>query len=214
MAISLDTSTGARSGTTTTVNIAAAESNEIAWIAVWPGTGTITSVKVGGIDATLAATITATGGNLIRVYYFLNPPTSSTAYTCVASATVEIQVALYKGASQTGVPDSSNTSEDLIANPFTISTTVVLPNSWLFSAARDYISGALTPGTGTTQRGSPVGLYVGDSNGTVGTGSQSMGWVPNSAGEATFGAIVSFAPAGGAAATTRVRPNLLLLNVG
>jgi len=199
MALSFDTSGAARVntvGATSTVNLTAAEANEIAIIFTWLGT-TVPTVTVDGNAATQIGTgITfASGAQTIRAWYYINPPTSSTAYSGVSAGDkTEIHVLLYKGAKQTGIPDSSATLDDTNPNPFTISTTVVAANSWIVSMARDYISGAHTAGTGTTLRQAGIGASTGDSNGTVGTGSQSMGWVPNSAGEDTAGFIVSIDP--------------------
>lgn len=213
MAIAFDTSGAARVntvGATSTVSLTAAEANELAIIFIWSGSTTAPTVTVGGSAATLIGSITFATVNVLKAYYFLNPPTTATDYSGTTSdAKTEIHALLYKGASQSGVPDSFATLDVADPNPFTISTTVIA-TSWLVSAARDYAEGTTTAGVGTTLRNAGIGLQSGDSNALVGTGSQSMGWVPNTANNDTVGFIVSFAPAGGGA-TTR---NLLLTGVG
>lgn len=200
MAIAFDTSGAARVntiGATSTVNLTAAETAELAIIFTWNGATGTPTLTVGGNAATQIGTgITFSGTQVIRAWYYVNPPTSSTAYSgTLAGDKTEIHALLYKGASQTGIPDSYATLDTPSSNPFTISTTVVLTNSWLVSMARDYTSGAQTAGTGTTLRQAGIGASSGDSNGTVGTGSRSMGWTPASAGEGVAGFIVSIAPA-------------------
>jgi hypothetical protein len=99
----------------------------------------------------------------------------------------------YSGAKQTGVPDSHN-KLGVTAATITVSTTVVLPNSWLVMATSDN-TGTITGGTGTTVRAedSSRGGGIVDSNGSVGSGSQSL--IVNSSGaSAMTGVIASFAP--------------------
>lgn len=192
MSIAFDTAGYSRTGTTSTVTLAAAEANEIALIYLWPGLGTVSSAPtVNGVSATLIASKTG-GSNNMYLYAFLNPPTSSVTYSGTGSATVEIHVLLYKGVNQSLTLDSFATPNGV--SPFTLSTTVVGANAWLVSAVRNYDTGVGTPGTGTTSRNAGVGLQSGDSNGTVSTGSQSMQWLGNSPGDNMMGIIVSLIP--------------------
>lgn len=212
MALSFDTSDAARTALTATFNLTAAEANEIALLFIWDSVGP-SAVTVGGVAATLIGDITFSGGTQrITAYYFLDPPTSSTAYTATSAGVPELHVLLYKGARQTSQPDSFNSLDDTNPNPFTISTTVVTADSWLVSMARDYVAGAVTAGVGTTLREAGVGASSGDSGGPVGAGSQSMGWVPNSAGNDTAGFIVSIAPAAVAAVSSLTDDFMLLRN--
>lgn len=197
MALAFDTSDAGRTGgvgATHSFDLAAAEANEIAIIFVWSN-AVPSAVTVEGAAATAIGSINfAAGAQYIHAYYFLNPPTSATTTYSATSTNPELHALLYKGAKQSGQPDSSASSDQANPNPFTISTTVVASDCWLVSMARDYVSGAQSAGTGTTLREAGVGASSGDSNGVVGTGSQSMGWVPNSANEDTAGFIVSISP--------------------
>jgi hypothetical protein len=119
--------------------------------------------------------------NNCRVYlrYLVNPSSGSNTLSCTYtnSATNGVMLAvLYTGCKQTGQPDSFNSGAGG-ASSLTASTTVVATGCWL-SLAMASMAGAdsVVAGTGTTERGStgsPDGFF-GDSNGTVGTGSQSM----------------------------------------
>lgn len=107
--------------------------------------------------------------------------------------------ASYSGVSQTDVPDSKIDKQQAATN-FTQTATVVASNCWLW-AGESNDSGTPTAGAGLTLRsnGGAVDAQIeeGDSNATVGTGSQSMTF--NSTGSWTFGGtIISMAPSGGA----------------
>ena len=215
MSISFDTSDAIRQagvGATATFDLAAAEANEIAVIFVWSN-AIPSAVTVEGVGATAVGSISFAGGaQFIHCYYFLNPPTSVTTSYAATSTNPELHVLLYKGAKQTDQPDSFNSLDDTNPNPFTISTTVVASDCWLVSMARDYAAGAVSAGTGTTLREAGVGASSGDSGAVVGTGAQSMGWVPNSAGNDTAGFIVSISPAAVAVVSSLTDDFMLLRN--
>lgn len=186
-------------------DLAAAEANEIAVIFIW-GNNATASATVEGAAATAIGSISFAGATqFIHAFYFLNPSTSATTTYEGTSTNPEMHVLLYKGAKQTGQPDSFNSSDVANPNPYTISTTVVAANCWLVSMARDYDEGATTAGTGTTLREAGVGAQSGDSNATVGTGAQSMSWVPNTANNNTAGFIVSIAPVASAAGPANLK---------
>jgi len=217
MALSYDTSGAARVnavGAASDVTLAAAEANEIAIIFTWLGTEEPTVTVDGNAATQIGTGITFATSQKFRAWYYLNPPTSSVIYRGIEAVNkTEIHVLLYKGAKQSGQPDSIATLDDLNPNPFTISTTVVAADSWLVSICRDYVSGAQTAGTGTTLRQAGIGASTGDSNTGYAAGSQSMGWVPDTANEDTAGIIVSIAPSV-AAPVASFTPTLLTLSVG
>jgi hypothetical protein len=202
MAISFDTSGQANAGQNPTFNLAAAQANEIAIIFV-QYSSTSVSISTPTVNGSstgvtkIGSTYTADNGEKIEAYYLVNPPTSSVAYAVSASVNddVTLYVGLYKGVNQ-GAVDSNNTGSNA-STSVTLSTTVVAANCWLVSTVYGHGSGVGTPtaGTGTTVRQSRVGQGLGDSNGTVGTGSQSMGWTNTGTGTNWSGFIVSLAPA-------------------
>ena len=182
-------------GAASTVTLAAAEANEVAVIYIWNDAAATPTVTVNGVSATQVGTgINITGTQYIRAFYFANPPTSSVNYvgTTVGGKT-EIHVLLYKGGKQTGIPDSFNSQTGGLS-PQTISTTVVATGCWLVSMSRDYDTGVNNASTGTTLRNAGIGAASGDSNGTVGTGSQGMTWTGNDGASHLGQFIVSIAP--------------------
>lgn len=115
--------------------------------------------------------------NYTYLYYLVAPSTGTHAIVCTTSSSIlqEGSSVSYTGAKQTGQPDSTNTGGSGAATSFTLSTTVVATNCWLVGVLRDNGAGP-SAGTGTTLRvtfGTFAAIQV-DSNGTVGTGSQSL----------------------------------------
>lgn len=117
----------------------------------------------------------------------------------------------YTGVNQSVTPDSVNNLSTVTSAPVTATNTVVASGCWLFNTV--YSGGsATTAGTGAflRQQGSNVTIAAFDSNGTVGTGSQSM--TITTGGSTTIAWIqTSFKPSGGA---TVILPFKTLLGVG
>lgn len=113
----------------------------------------------------------------VEIWALLNPATGSSLTVSVTGQNDGCRgmCASYSGVAQTGQPDSS-ASTDYTSNQtlFTATTTVVLPNCWLVGGSNDNVGSGETGGSGTTQRQAAGGLTISDSNGTVGTGSQSL----------------------------------------
>lgn len=196
MALALDATgwNNAGTGNTSSVNVTAAGTNRKAIIFVWgdftPGDPTVT---VGGSSTgvTEITRQTLTGNQKIIAYYYDDPPTSSTAYAVTETGSYpEIHVITYTGAASGAVDSFASKTADTALD---LTTTVVASNCWLVSCARDYSDGDIIPSTGTTQRNGGAGIDSGDSNGTVGTGAQTMNWSNNGSGN-TGGVIVSIAP--------------------
>lgn len=89
-------------------------------------------------------------------------------------------------------PDSTNGSDNGGAktSSLTLSTTVVASNCWLVGSI--YGGGSYSGGSGTTKRTTSFSTAIMDSNGTVGTGSQSL--VMNQGNDFVAANIVSIAP--------------------
>lgn len=216
MAIAFDTAGGDYEYNTSTsgctFSLAAASANSIAILFVYANPGSndpnwANIPTVNGVAATLIGTAyNFTGTQYLYAYYLLNPPTSSVAYTLTtddigADRDCELHALIYSDAAQSGQPDSNNTGTG--TPTATLSTTVVAANCWLVSAARNVDFGVPTASTGTTARSTAfdTAFASGDSNGTVGTGAQTMAWTAGSG--ATSGLIISIAPAVAAAVTNR-----------
>lgn len=171
---------------------------------------------VNGVSATQIGTpYNYSGTQYLRAYYFLDPPTSSVAYIASTDNVgvdrdIEMLAAIYTDANQTGQVDSSNTGTG--TPTATLTTTVVASNCWLVSIGRNTTFGTVNVGTGTTNRKTGVSANIGDSGGTVGTGSQSMAWTQASGD--TFGFVVSIKPTAAGGVAISVQSTLLTLGVG
>lgn len=123
----------------------------------------------------------------------------------------------YTGVKQTGLPDSylGTNSGGSSVTSLNCSTTVVASDCWLILAGRSQ-AGVVAAGTSTTVRAfgyMPTNKYHAllDSNGTVGTGSQTLQITASSGNMG--GVCASFAPAGGGA-TVSPGSNLTLMGAG
>lgn len=152
---------------------------------------------------------TATPTGWSYLYLLVNPASGANNIVCTTSALTAIEgvSASYTGAKQTGQPDSTAAATATAQTSLTVSTTVVLSNSWLVGVFR--AGNRVDPGTGTFERLEGVDMAVGlfDSNGTVGTGSQSL-QVTRAVNDSFYGGILSLA-----SAAAGVRPPCCLLGV-
>jgi hypothetical protein len=143
----------------------------------------ITGVTYNGVAMTQQ--LAPTGAGNLAVYSLLNPATGSNTVAATGmggSSSVMIIAASYTGVKQTAFPDSKN-NDTTNLTPRTLSTTVVASNCWLINCGAGIATShdpAIT--TNRTDRKSQTdintpfssfALVVGDSNGTVSTGSQS-----------------------------------------
>ncbi len=171
---------------------------------------TYNSVAMSLVDAGLQSIDSGT----IVLYLQTNPSTGiqTAAISASASTIFRAYSISYSGANAAGQPDSHNNQSGVTvgANPVSVSTTVVASNCWLLMASSND-TGEPTADSGIrrgTSSGSGFGTF--DSNGTVGTGSQSLSFNIASTGRYAT-AICSFAPAGGAVIAV---PFKTLLGVG
>lgn len=103
----------------------------------------------------------------------------------------EIHAQSYSGCQSSNTPDSSN-SGSAAAISVTVSTTVVATNSWLAGYGSAQTSSSIS--TNRTDRFNSANQDGFDSNGTVGTGSQSTTLTINASDNLAFN-VLSFAPA-------------------
>ena len=123
----------------------------------------------------------------------------------------------FSGCKQTSaVIDSSATNSGSSVTTFTLTTTVVASNCWLVACSRNTSGSDVTiSGQGSIRlnESGAVGGIAYDSNGTVGTGAQSLVFTQGSAN--VGGVIVSLAPVAVSTSTVGKRAaNIALLNVG
>lgn len=168
------------------------------------GYDTVTAVTYNGVSMTKFGT---TGG-YASPWYLINPATGTNTISVTspgAASAIIAQSVSYTGVKQSGFPDSLIQTNSPGSSPYTMTTTVVASNCWLVSFCF-FVNGSqyLSMSSNRTDRGqlqtSPASrwydMLASDSNGTVGTGSQSTVITIPSGGVAGFGywSILSLAP--------------------
>jgi sugar (pentulose or hexulose) kinase len=172
------------------------------------GSYNVTNVTYNGVSMTkLGTQIKVSGGTAdwwISLYGLLAPATGTNTVSFTSSNSLAACAVSYTGVSQSGLPDSSNQANSGGSNvsTFTLSTTVSASNCWLVAAFRGFNQETViwNGGAGTTKRVGSLGgtnpyFHIIDSNGTVGTGSQSLIMDRSSGSERCGGVIISIAPA-------------------
>lgn len=130
----------------------------------------------------------------VSLWYLVNPSTGAhnNVVTFDDSSGGISEAAVYSGVAQSAPIDSQTKGSAVTA--LLLTTTVVKSNCWLVAGYRTLV-GQPTATLGATQRQSEAaGAGIFDSNGTVGTGSQSMTVSNTSAGQKIAGNMVSFMP--------------------
>lgn len=194
MAIAFDTSTQATSADTDltlTWSHTCTGSNLYLVVFVSQSQGTDVSCKYNGVSMTSLA-ITSRG----VLYGLANPATGANNIVYTRSGSPSTQGIIGLAASYTGCSSSqpdSFVSNVTGASPLTVSTTVVASNCWLIAGG---IQVSTTPTSNRTDRqrasvASGRGADLSDSNGTVGTGSQSTIFTATGT---TDGLAISLAP--------------------
>lgn len=171
MAIALDTSTSA--GGAASWSHSCTGSNLVLVVSCYAITDTVTSVTYNGVSMTQInkTSFPGSGRQGVYLYYLINPATGSN--TVLVTGGTGLGAASYTGAKQSGQPDAF-ASNSFSASPGTCNVTVVGTGCWLVGALADP-SGSESAGAGTTIRATDAnGLAFADSNGTVGTGSQTL----------------------------------------
>lgn len=166
------------------------------------GGNNLTGATYGGasmtqVDSISYGTQTSPGGSDRQTVDWILPGCATGSNNVVITASGGNNISggamSYSGCKQTVQPDSHNTAtQGTNSSTFSCSTTVVAANCWLTGFASEW-GGTTSAGSGTTLRCSFY-MYGFDSNGTVGTGSQSLNF--NGSTSNTWRAqIMSIAPA-------------------
>lgn len=220
MAIAFDAATdGSFGASPRTFSHTVTGSNPILFVFASVNTGVVPTATYNSVAMTeVNKILTGTSGSSRDHYLFvlMNPATGANNVSITASAGNVFGGAMsYTGAATTGQPDSSGTNFSTSATSLTGSTTVVGSNCWLVGLFQcDSGATSWTAGSGTTFRSryggfNQFGMF--DSNGTVGTGSQSLIGNTNTTADKIQCVIASFAPPATAAT---VRHNFAMLGVG
>lgn len=220
MAIAFDTETdgGSSGATSLTWSHTCSGSNRLLFVATLQaveGTDDITSMTYGGVSMTRVAGIQSPGDRFIGLWYVIAP--ASGANNVVVNFTGNFMNGYsmsYTGCKQSSQPDSSNSTTTGTSTTFSISTTVVASNCWVIAHANN-INRNSTVGASTTNRAPATpntqSDTVGDSNGAVGTGSQTLNFTAAAGAGSWGGIIASFSPITAAATAL---PFKSLLGVG
>lgn len=224
MAIAFDASTnkgGSTPWTSATWSHTCSGSDRILLVAAMcpPDSGSYTgnSCTYNGVSMTEINHVSVSNGTSdwhISLWYLIAPATGANNIVFNGTFTYAFAAASYTGVNQTNPVDSFAASNSGGSNvtSFAQSTTVVASNCWLVEAFRN-MTGGSTAGTGTFQRqvgGYPNDtIYLYDSNGTVGTGTQTLN--TNFSSNKAGAVILSMSPA---AAGSTFSPHISLLGVG
>lgn len=203
---------GTSSGGTVSFTVSGSNSLVLADTYSFNGTTSTTGVTFNGNAFTFVNGGTEGYGGERAIWAIVGQSGTANVVTSVSVGVVtnSFGVVSYSGVNQSATPDSSALGL-LAASPKTTSTIVILPNCWLTLYA--WTDGAqAVASTGSTFRGGNAAndnqCAMFDSNGTVGTGSQSM-TVTSTGNISTV--IASWAPAAGGLV---VLPLKTLLGVG
>ncbi len=203
MAIALDTSTYGSfvgSGTSLTWSHTCTGSDLVLFVGVIANdtTDLVTGVTYNGVAMTLVGKENATTDRWTSLYVLAGPATGTHSVVVSTSSACYITglSTSYTGGHQTTPIDSHVEAVAGSASSLTATTTVVASGCWLVGMGRSNIS-PVDAGTGTTERAQETDFNSGglcDSNGTVGTGSQSLQITFGGSGQGTF-VVASLAPA-------------------
>lgn len=181
--------------------------------------GSTVSDRITGVTYAGVSMVQATNGGVgykgdsgryLSTFVLANP-TTGTNNIVISSSPADIigaSMLSFTGCQQTNTPDSNNTATQVAGLTFTLTTTVVATGCWLTCFGHGNVN---ADGTGGTSRGETYadGYASEDSNGTVGTGSQSISF--GSLSLVDSGLVISIAPTAGVATTTNT--NLLMMGV-
>lgn len=141
--------------------------------------GVTPTATYNGVAMTRIASATTTGGRDSHLFILVNPATGANNVVITASAgNVFGGASSYTGAKQSGQPNAFVVNEDAAATSLTGTVNVTQTNCWLVCLGQvDDGSANISGGSGTTERvryGGFNQFSILDSNGTVGTGNQSL----------------------------------------
>jgi hypothetical protein len=214
MAIAFDATTNgglANPGTSLTFSHTVTGSNPILFVNVVGSNSTdnITGATYNGVSMSLVGKIQTFTERWVYLFVLVGPATGANNVV-VSSSPADViapDATSYTGAAQSGQPDAFSTKSSS-GGLFTDAVTVVAANCWIVWSVRSDQSGqAPFSGAVTTQRQSSLNVYYADSNGTVGTGSQSSTYGTS---DGNWGGVMaSFAPA----VAVSIPPMLTLLGV-
>lgn len=209
MAIAIDGTAQAQFTTTTSSSVSLTTSGSdrilIGAISLLNSGVSNVAMTYNGVSMTQIGTKTVGGAANVDVYlfYLIAPATGANTFAAswTGNSSGSIFGASYTGAKQTGQPDSSATGNTTDGSThIAVATTVVASNCWLVGIYRMDSNLSVSYDSGTTARvvyqpNNFQGQGILDSNGTVSTGSQSLGVTVGEAGIVGAMVVASIAPA-------------------
>lgn len=203
----------------TPTSVAISGSSPVGFVCVVGDTSAdnITAVTWGGVSMTKIAVTQPSGDRYISVWWIANPSSAATISFTGGSFWRSYSF-YYTGAAQTGQADSSNSGTSSSSAAITVATTAVASNCWYVMCQKDGSGGQTYIGSGvlasTRKDADAGGIAIGDSNGIVGTGSQS-GTFTQGSGTSNHGAVAfSIAPAVASAPTNLPMHHMLQIAGG
>lgn len=148
-------------------------------LVIGKGNGVVTSITYNGVSLTKLASAADSSYGTLEIWGLLNPASGSNTVQVnwTGSQFVSMGSVSYTGVAQSGLPDAtaSNTNQTSVTSIAT-SITVVKAQCWIVAATICQGGFTITAGTGQTKRyqGLSDNYMVGDSNGGVSPGSNSL----------------------------------------
>jgi len=182
MAIAFDAQgSGNATGTSDSWNHTCTGSNRCLVVAAIVDTSrTITSVTYNGVGMTQAITKPWNPNTTQNIYlfYLIAPATGTNTITVNASASCNIfgVSASYTGVSQSFTPDTGFYSGNDPAGNYTATVNVTTANSWLVESVWPADAVETSVVNGVARQAGPANPNIADSNGTVGSGNQTIGY--------------------------------------
>lgn len=195
-----------------TANLTCTGSNLLLAVNIYMDTQIATSITdVQYNSSSFGTVITSVAGSFATSYIYAKvAPVSGSALPVVVTTSGVVQgnkqigivAQSYSGCAQTAQPHkfgTNNTVTDTTTNfPVTV-TGITLVNCWLVGGAQSDFQGSIgianAAGSGTTYRGTLAGnMFGADSNGTVGTGSQTLNWTKTTLSDYCTGCAMAIAP--------------------
>ena len=202
MALAYDTTGGTEANASSiTFSHTCSGSNRILFVGVSDETGTdaehVTGVTYASVAMTKIDSQRNSGASpnyFEYLYYLINPASGANNVVVSANEVVNLRaISLsYTGALQSGQPDAFGKATSATTD-LSVSVTVVASNCWIVSVGQG-LGTTPTAGTGITSRNNLNNIRVGDSNGVVATGVNTVHWT-NGTSLDMAGISASFAPA-------------------
>lgn len=217
-AIAVDATATNTPPTTFTWNHTCTGSNLILFVAGF-GPGDISAFTYNSVSGSQTRAAVSHDGGFGAHWYLAGPSTGTNSLVLVAGISGAYVSVSYSGASQTGIPDASNTASGLGVSTLSVTVTTSADNCWVFGCAGD------SNGAGTTSAGAaPTTLRIsnntaakGFDNGAAKTpaGGVTLQLNDSSGAANLYWIAASFAPAGGGGGGgERIPSAFQLLGVG